>query len=114
MESNLLEEVRMAKRSTTRLPWQGAEHWAVNRSSGKGESCPTSLSWYCQRKDAMQCVQAEGHKPAIREEIALKTDLRPCGYSQGNFGDTACTFYSELPTDMNINLQIKLRQNGRN
>lgn len=114
MESNLLEEVRMAKRNTSRLPWQGAEQWAVKRGSSKGENCPASLCQYCQRKDAMQCVQTEGHKPAIRGEIALKSDLRPCGYSQENFGDTDCTFYSELLIDMNINLQIKLSQNDRN
>lgn len=59
----------------------------------------------------MQCSE----KPALRAEIALRTDLSLHGYSQGNFSDTDCTFYFyfELLRDLNTNLQVKLSQKVR-
>lgn len=81
METNLPEEARMAKRNTTRPISRNGRELSPGQQTGaaaresKRESCPASLCQYWQREDAMQCSQTRGHKPAVREEIALRADL---------------------------------------
>lgn len=84
METNLPEEARMAKRNTTRPIRRNGRELSTRQQTGAAArerevrelSC---LSLPVLAEEGCSAVQTGGHKPAVREEIALRSDLSLCG-----------------------------------